>query len=247
MSGQPPPAATVLAELEVYHSRPAQPTRRIALGHLVLPVEPAPGFGGLLLGAVVANHITGVDPDLRGDVVRLIREVEHGHRVVQPRLRHRFQADRHGLALSRHRLTGTSASADDAAGDSVVFDFGSTGSDLAQVLGAVYAAERLAPESRQLVAPVLLLATAWRGPIGPALVAHLAGAHSADLSLLADPRAWALEMLGFAPGAKPAKREVTRSYRDRMRAVHPDHGGAAADASQAIRDLAAARKILSTA
>ena len=44
----------LLAELEVWHTRPAVPTRRIALGHMVLPVDPAPGFGGLLLGSIVA-------------------------------------------------------------------------------------------------------------------------------------------------------------------------------------------------
>ena len=37
--------------------------RRLALGNLVLPVDPAPGFGGLLLGAVVAAHIRDVDDD----------------------------------------------------------------------------------------------------------------------------------------------------------------------------------------
>lgn len=243
----PPPPAAVLAELEVFHSRPAQPTRRLALGHLVLPVEPAPGFGGLLLGAVIANYLPGVDPDLRGDVVRLIREVEHGQRIVQPRLRHRFQVDRHGLAVSRHRMTGPGAATDDTSiDDSVEFDFAATGSDLAQVLGAVYAVERLATESRRLIAPVLLQATMWRGPVGPALVAHLAGVQSGELRVLADPRAWALRVLGFGPGDQPVKREVSRSYRDRMRAVHPDHGGAAADASQAIRDLNEARRILGT-
>ena len=47
----------LLAELEVWHSRAVTPTRRVALGHLVLPTDPAPGFGGLLLGAVVAAHL----------------------------------------------------------------------------------------------------------------------------------------------------------------------------------------------
>ena len=96
----------LLAELEVFHTRPAVPTRRVALGHLVLPVDPAPGFGGLLLGAVVANHIGGIAPDLHADVVRLVRQVERAERIVQPRLRHRFQVDRHGLAVSRHRMVG---------------------------------------------------------------------------------------------------------------------------------------------
>lgn len=231
------PASTVLAEVEVYHTRPAVPTRRVALGHLVLPVDPAPGFGGILLGSVIANHIRGVDPELLGDVDRLIRQVEYGERVVQPRLRHRFQVDRHGLGVSRHRLLG--------AGDDLEFDFGTTGSDLAQVLGAVYAVERLAAGSRHLIAPALLKATKWRGPIGPALVAHLAGSTSSALAAMADPRAWALEALGFASDAKPSKREVSRHYRDRMREVHPDHGGEAAGASKAILDLNEARRILS--
>lgn len=228
----------LLAELEVFHTRPAVPTRRIALGHLVLPVDPAPGFGGLLLGAVVANHIAALDDDLQAGVVRLVGEIERGERIVQPRLRHRFQVDRHGLSNSRHRLLGD--------GDDIEFDFGSTGSDLAQVLGAVYAVERLELASRRIVAPVLLRATRWRGPIGPALIAHLAGSQATTLSALADPHAWALEMLGFPLDASsPSKREVTRQFRSRMRDVHPDHGGAAIDASKAILDLTAARRILS--
>ena len=30
----------LLAELEVWHSRPIAPTRRVSLGHLILPVDP---------------------------------------------------------------------------------------------------------------------------------------------------------------------------------------------------------------
>lgn len=228
----------LLAELEVFHTRPAVPTRRLSLGHLVLPVEPAPGFGGLLLGAVIANHITDVQPELLGDVGRLIGQVDRGDRVVQPRLRHRFQVDRHGLASSHHRMLGE--------GDDIEFDFGTTGSALAQVLGAIYALERLAPEARRGVAPVLLKAMKWRGPIGPALIAHLAGSQSAALSAMADPLAWALETLGFPLGTgQPPKKDVTRKYRERMRDVHPDHGGASADASKAILELNEARRILS--
>lgn len=228
----------LLAELEVFHTRPAVPTRRVALGNLVLPVDPAPGFGGLLLGAVVAQHVTGVDPDLRPDVVRLIREIERSERIVQPRLRHRFQVDRHGLAVSRHRMTGE--------GDDVEFDFATTGSDLAQVLGAIYAVERLDLPSRRVVAPVLEKATRWRGPIGPALVAHLAGSNSTALASLADPLGWAREVLGIPTDAGDlTRREITKQYRRRMRDVHPDHGGAAQDASRAILDLNEARRILS--
>lgn len=227
----------LLAELEVFHTRPAVPTRRVALGNLVLPVDPAPGFGGLLLGAVVANHIKGVDKDLVGDIERLARQVEQGERIVQPRLRHRFQVDRHGLAHSRHQALGE--------GDEIEFDFGTTGSDLAQVLGAIYAVERLAPSSRRLIGPVLHKAIRWRGPIGPALIAHLAGSRATELSALADPKAWALEVLGFPLGSQPSSREVTKHYRARMRDVHPDHGGEAKNASKAILELSEARRILS--
>jgi hypothetical protein len=227
----------LLAELEVFHTRPAVPTRRVALGHLVLPVDPAPGFGGLLLGAVVANHIGGVDPDFVPDVVRLTHQIEQGDRVVQPRLRHRFQTDRHGLSHSRHRLLGVD--------DDIEFDFATTGSPLAQVLGAIYAVERLESSSRHVVAPVLRKATSWRGPIGPTLIAYLAGSRSTALEVLADPKAWALGVLGFEPGrSEPSKRDVTKQYRARMRDVHPDHGGDHGDASKAILDLNEARRIL---
>ena len=75
MTGGIDPRAVLLAELEIFHSRPAQPTRRVALGHMVLPVDPAPGFGGLLLGAVVAQHLSGVDEDLVPDIHTLVNQV----------------------------------------------------------------------------------------------------------------------------------------------------------------------------
>jgi len=230
----------LLAELEIWHTRRVAPTRRVALGHMVLPVDPAPGFGGLLLGAIVANHLVGVPDDLVGDVHRLIDEVEKGARIVQPRLRHRFQVDRHGLAVSKHRMLGD--------GDEISFDFDSLGTDLSQVLGAIYAVERLAPEYRRALAPLLQKAARWRGPIGPSLIAYLAGSQTLALEALADPRAWALETLGFAvDGKQPSKREVMAKFRERMRDVHPDHGGDTVDAAKAMSDLAEARRVLTAA
>lgn len=229
----------LLAEIEIWHSRPAQPTRRLALGHLVLPVDPAPGFGGLLLGAIVAEYLYGVDDDLVTDVHRLLSSIERGDRVVQPRLRYRFQVDRHGLAKSHHQMIGN--------GDDISFDFRSVGTDLAQVLGAIYAVERFAPEHRRAIVPVLQKAARWRGPIGPAMIAYLAGSQTLALEALADPRAWALGVLGFEQGAKsPSKRDVMAKFRERMRDVHPDHGGASVDAAKAMSDLAEARRVLST-
>ena len=182
----------LLAELEVWHTRPLAPTRRIALGNLVLPVDPAPGFGGLLLGAVVDRPHRRRPGELVPDVHRLIDQIDRDERVVQPRLRHRFQVDRHGLALSTHRLLGNR--------NEISFDFHTTGTGAAQVLGAIYAVERLDPASRRLITPVLHRAMRWRGPVGPKLIAHLAGANTDALSTLVDPRAWALDVLGFAQG-----------------------------------------------
>ena len=131
-----------------------------------------------------------------GDVHRLISEVGEGARIVQPRLRHRFQIDRHGLAVSHHRLIGV--------GDEISFDFNSVGTDLAQVLGAIYATERLAPEHRRRVIEVMQKAARWRGPIGPSLIAHLAGSQTTTLEAMADPLSWAMGVLGFEIGEQEA-------------------------------------------
>ncbi|MEY4157950.1 MAG: hypothetical protein RL743_445 [Actinomycetota bacterium] len=227
----------LLAELEIWHSRPITPTRRVALGHLVLPADPTPGFGGVLLGAVIARHLFEVDDDLHPDIQRLILEVQRGDRVVQPRLRHRFQVDRHGLSRSVHRLMGED--------DEAEFVFGTNGNPLQQVLGAIYALERLDPSTRRALGPVLVRSMSWRGPIGASFISYLVGNATNSVSALADPRAWALEVLGFPAGTiKPSKREITQRFRDKLRLVHPDHGGAEDRASREIADLAEARRVL---
>ncbi|MBA3267115.1 MAG: hypothetical protein H0T70_02515, partial [Acidimicrobiia bacterium] len=87
----------LLAELEIRHSRAVAPTRRIALGSQWLPTDPAPGYGGVLLGGIVAAHIGDLHPDLRGELDGLIDDLENNRRIPQPRLRHRFQVDVVGL------------------------------------------------------------------------------------------------------------------------------------------------------
>lgn len=232
----------LLAELEVWHSRPYAPTRRVALGHLVLPVDPAPGFGGILLAAVVAAHLPRVDPEVVADLHRLVDDVGRGQRIVQPRLRHRYQVDRHGLSRSRHRMTGD--------GERLSFELEEHGhgTPLQQVLGAVYAAERLAPAPRLSVATALHKAMRWRGPLGPGFVTFVTGASAVQASsylALADPRAWAMDVLGFEPGTvAPSKKDVMARFRSRLREVHPDHGGEAQEASKRIGDLGEARRIL---
>jgi len=227
----------LLAELEIWHTRPITPTRRVALGHLVLPTDPAPGLGGVLLAAVVAAYLPDVDDELVPDLGRLIDQVTRGERVVQPRLQHRYQVDRHGLAVSVHQLNGDA--------DHVTFDLHSMGRPLSQVLGAVYALERLDFDARRSLAPVLHRALRWRGPIGPSFVADISGVSRGDLVGLTDPRLWALDLLGFPMGTvKVTKKEVMARFRVKLRDAHPDHGGNDAVAGDTIERLGEARRIL---
>ena len=102
------------------------------------------------------------------DIHRLLDQIERGDRVAQPRLRHRYQVDRHGLAVSVHRLQGE--------GDNVHFDLHTNGSPLAQVLGA---------DLRGRAAGRAGAAAIWSRcctgrcagavPIGPSFIANLAG------------------------------------------------------------------------
>ena len=227
----------LLAELQIWHTRPLSPTRRLALGHLMLPTDPAPGLGGVLLAAVVAAYLPGVPDDLHADIARLIDQVTAGQRVVQPRLEFRYQVDRHGLATSVHQLTGDA--------DHVEFDLHSMGKPLAQVLGAVYALERLDGRVRAAIAPVLHRAMRWSGPIGPSFVADITGVSRGELVGHTDPRAWALDQLGFPLGTSSVtKKEVMARYRTLLRQAHPDHGGRRDDAGHTIERLGEARRIL---
>src|SRR3954466_7657793 len=96
----------LLSKCEVRHTRAIAPTRRIALGELWLPTDPPPGFGGILLAGIVAPALGMLDDDSRDDLDLLIDDLERSRRIPQPRLRHRFQTDVHGLDRSRHRLVG---------------------------------------------------------------------------------------------------------------------------------------------
>lgn len=257
----------ILAELEVFHSRPVAPTRRVALGRTELPVDPPPGSGGVLLGGVVAHNVGVVDPDLIPELARLTVQLEHGQRIAQPRLRYRFQTDRIGLQRSRHRLLREA--------NSLRFEFDDEHGDPSQqLLGAVYAAGQLPMRLRRPVMAAVRRSISWRGAVGPEFIAMLSGfdtATSWSANLIAHPVEWALDVLGFHrhgersveasvaqlidsgtqvaehtrhSGTGPTPSAVQRRYRQLLMAAHPDHGGHAIDAAQRIADLSEARRIL---
>lgn len=231
----------ILAELEVFHSRPIAPTRRVALGRRHLPLHPAPGVGGILLGGIAAAHVGDLDPDLLPDLHRLVDQVEHGRRVPQPRLRYRFQTDRIGLTRSRLRLVGD--------GEAMRFDFDAKGAPAQYLLGAVYAAADLAHDDRRAVLQAVRRGIRWRGPLGAGLIAHLggtAGPGTWSPEAFSDPVRWALGVLGLAEanGEGVDRRRVQRRFREEARNAHPDHGGEVSGAAARLSDLAEARRIL---
>lgn len=233
-----------LAELEIHHSRPFAPTRRIALGVARLPVDPAPGPGGVLLGAIVALHRDDLDEDGFESFLRLTMQLQEGQRVVQPRLRHRFQEDRHGLTRSRVRLQRE--------GDGLTVDLDQHGTGLQLMLGAVYAAGELPPTARRTVMDAIRKGMRWGGDADRSLYAHLSGLGSGrtwSADVYEDPVRWAMQTLGISVAAGgavdlPERKAIQRRFRALLRDAHPDHGADTDGAAQRIDDLTEARRIL---
>lgn len=230
----------LLAEVETYLSRPVAPTRRVALGRLDLPTDPAPGYGGILLAGIAAAFGPELDEDFSAEARRLALELERGRRISQPRLRHRLQEDRVGLLPSAHRLVA------DESG-SLRFELDEErGTPAQHVLCALYAAGRSAPSVRHSVLDAVRTGLGWGAGPGPALVAHLSG-RSAGLSMeaLRDPIAWALGVLDLRAGGQvPTRRDVQRAFRNQLRDAHPDHGARDDRAAERISELSEARRIL---
>jgi len=229
----------LLAELEIRHTRAVAPTRRIALGSQWLPTDPAPGYGGILLGGIVAAHLDDLHPELREELVELIDDLENGRRIPQPRLRHRFQVDVVGLDRSKHKLVGV--------GEAMHYELDSHGLAVPQVLGAVYAAGQIHSATRPAVFHAIAKAMHWEGPAGAGLIAHLADPTSASprsWRLFPTDERWALQILGFDPESTPDRPEVMRRFRNLIRESHPDHGARTEGAGQRILELTEARRIL---
>lgn len=229
----------LLAELEVRHSRIVAPTRRVALGELFLPTDPP--HGPLLLAAVVGAFVPQLEADLRDDLDLLIDDLERRRRIPQPRLRHRFQTDTHGLARSRHRLYRD----DDT--HRAILSVEDALHPLPQILAAVYATSMLASNARPDAFGLLWRASRWDGGDTDALLQYLQGPDgvgAAQRRRGADSAEWALAALGFGPDEIPERQDVVRRFRDAVRDAHPDHGAESAEASTRITELTDARRIL---
>ncbi len=233
---------TTLAELEVFHSRPIAPTRRVAIGRTLLPVHPAPGSGGLLLAGIVARFLPEVDSEFHDDYLWLLHQLQRGERIAQPRLRHRLQTDVVGLARSTHEL--------ERADGQVRFVFQLRGRPEQYVLAAAYAAGELPYVDRPPVMNLMRKAEKWRGPVDRTFIAHLTGRSDAFSTSggFGDPVGWALGTLGFDAaddGDQPPKAAVQQRFRELLRTAHPDTAlEADLDFAQRIADLAEARRIL---
>ena len=228
----------LLAELEIRHSRPVAPTRRVALGLTVLPCDPGPGWGGVLLAGLVSVSVNGLDPEDLDDLYDLIDDLEAGRRIAQPRLRHRFQKDVVGLDRSRHSLIGE--------GERVYFEFDSHGLPAVNLLGAVYAAGGLDAKIRPPVFRSIRKGVMWDRPLGDMFVAHVLEndeAFSRWRALPTDTR-WALKVFGFAINEAPSRDDVQVRFRELIRLAHPDHGGSVDGAGTRMVELTQARKIL---
>lgn len=232
-----------LAYLDVWHSRPIAPTRRVALGDFDLPTDPAPGLGGLLLGAVIARFAPDLDRDILSEMTALMDEVERGDKIGQPRLRHRLQADIVGLAKSSHRLV--------LGEEGLRFELEMhKGLPAQSALAAVYAVGQAPLERRHDVMLVLRRGLEWVGPLGPGLIDHLVGRdvamqfRSGAYNTASSPVLWARQILELDSAEEIAPKDIQRSYRRLLRSAHPDHGAVEGEAADRIAELGRAREIL---
>ncbi|MGH9043004.1 MAG: hypothetical protein ACRDZ3_22560 [Acidimicrobiia bacterium] len=241
----------LLAELNVRHTRRHMPTRRVALGDRVLPTG-QPGYGPILLAAVVAAHADGLDEEQAEAFGPFLRQARTGLSVPRRALRFRLQTDTEGLARSRHRLLGEDGE--------LVLELDVHGQyPVPQLLGAVMAASTMATYPRTLALRLIEEAAKRPGVLPEGMAVRYV------TEALARPRPpgpgirvvggeawwgvpperrWAMEVLGFGPETEPERDEVLRRFRRLVRMAHPDHGGARNFAAERIDELGEARRVL---
>jgi hypothetical protein len=249
----------LLAELNVRHTRRHMPTRRVALDDGYLPTT-GPAFGAVLLGAVVSEHLIGLDEEQLDALGRLVADARDGLSVPRIALRYRLQTDTHGLDRSRHRIV----SADPERGFvRPVLELDRHGPPAPQVIGAVMAAAWLGPSARRTALRAVEAAIARPGvlPEGLDVRRLLEGVPGARPPLpgtawrgaaeraeewrgVPAERRWAMEVLGLRGGMPIEREDVQHRFRRLVRLAHPDHGAGTRGAAERIAELAEARDTL---
>jgi len=250
----------LLAELNIRHTRRHMPTRRVAVDDGYLPTS-GPAFGGVLIGAVLAECVPGMDEEQVDALARLVDVAKRGNLTV-PRiaLRYRLQRDTHGLDLSRHRIT--SAAVEQGAVRPIL-ELDLHGPPAPQVIGALMAGSRLPPSGRSVVFRFVDAALARPGvlpeglevrrryqglpgmrPPGPGTTTTVGGSAADDWAGVPSERRWAMEVLGLQAEHAIERDDVQRRFRRLVRLAHPDHGAGSTGAAERIAELTEARELL---
>ena len=249
----------LLAELNIRHTRRHMPTRRVAVDHGYLPTSGA-AFGGVLIGAVVAECVPGMDEDQIDALARLVDVARKGTLTV-PRiaLRYRLQRDTHGLDLSRHRIISAEV---ERGSTRPILELDLHGRPAPQVIGALMAGSQLPPSGRSVVFRFVDAALARPGvlpegldvrrryqglpgvrPPGPGTTTTISGGPD-EWSGVPSERRWAMEVLGLRADVELERTDVQARFRRLVRLAHPDHGAAGQGAAERLSELAEARTVL---
>ncbi len=255
--------STILAELNVRHTRRHQPYRRVALDPGYLPTN-GNAHGAVLLGAVVSEFLDGLDEEQQDLLPRFVRDARKGDLGV-PRiaLRYRLQTDIHGLDRSRHRFL--------AEPGRVVIELDVHGHSAPQVITALMAAAAMGPTSRAIAFRAIDATLARPGelPEGVEIRRLLQGVpggappppgmyfpgtgDGAGNDDGFDPegwrnvpaeRRWAMEVLGLHADTVVEHTDIQRRFRRLLRVAHPDQGGVSLGAAERIAELREARALL---
>jgi hypothetical protein len=253
----------LLAELNIRHTRRHMPTRRVAVDDGYLPTSGA-AFGGVLIGAVVAECLPALDEEQIDALERLVRVARRGELTV-PRiaLRYRLQRDTHGLDRSRHRIVSAAV---ERGSVRPILEFDLHGRPVPQVIGALMAGSRLPGAGRSIVFRFVDAAIARPGvlpeglevrrryeglpgmrPPRPGTTTTIGGSYGAardEWAGVPSERRWAMEVLGLSAGHAIERDDVQHRFRRLIRLAHPDHGGASAGAAERMAELAEARELL---
>jgi len=193
----------------------------------------------VLLGGMVAAHARDLPADVYDETLLLWHDLSAGRRIVQPRVRHRFQVDRQGLTSANCSLVSTD--------DGPAFDFPpeTGGTPIHFVLAACYAVGMIEADARLPVLSAIRKAMAWQGGLDRSLVLHLTGGETGSMGLeTQDPVSWALGILGLDNDDRQDAPTVQKRARLLLREAHPDHGASVDGAADRIKQLTEARRIL---